>query len=370
MPQGSTVATIESLAMKTDVAGNIYTTGKFEGTVDFDPGAGVFNLVASNSFYDIFVSKLDAAGNFVWAKKMGGAEDDVSYGITIDASGNVYTAGYFSLTADFDPGAATYNLVSSGSNDIFISKLDFNGNFVWAAKMGGPNFDYASSVAVDALQNVYATGRFLGVADFNPGAGVFNLTSVGSSDMFVVKLGQSVLAIKLLSFTGKNNGSNNLLEWSTASEINNNHFDVERSVDGIVFEKIAAIKGAGNSSIVKQYQFTDHSALKGISYYRLKQVDTDSKFSYSDIIIIKRVQDKPAINLYPNPFKNNFSIDLGGLYKNIVVSIHDIGGKIISETTYTQSQFINITMDTSAGIYFVKIISDNKIITTQKIIKD
>jgi Secretion system C-terminal sorting domain/Beta-propeller repeat len=370
MPQGSSVAIIESLAMKMDAAGNIYTTGRFKGTIDFDPGAGVFNLVASDFLYDIFVSKLDASGNFVWAKKMGGAEDDVSFGITVDASGNVYTAGYFTNTADFDPGPANYNLSSAGSVDIFISKLDFSGNFVWAVRMGGPNFEYASSVAVDASQNVYATGRFTGVVDFNPGAGVFNLTSAGSTDMYIVKLGQSVLAIKLLSFTGRNNGNNNLLEWSTTSETNNDHFDIERSADGIVFEKIAAVKGAGNSSIVKQYQFTDNFAFKSSNYYRLKQVDADGKFSYSDIINLKRAKDNLPINIYPNPFKNNFSIDLAAAYKNVVVSISDITGKKISESIYTQVQLINIKTNAPAGVYLVKIMSDNKIITTQKIIKE
>ena len=370
MPQGSTVATIESLAMKIDAAGNIYTTGKFEGTVDFDPGAGIFNMVASNFFYDIFVSKLDAAGNFVWAKKMGGPVDDEAYGLTLDASGNVYTAGYFDNTADFDPGAATFNLTTSGNDDAFISKLDNNGNFVWAIKMGGPNFDFAWSVAVDASQNVYATGDFAGVADFNPGAGVFNLTSAGSSDMYIVKLGQSVLAIKLLSFTGKNNGSINFLEWSTANETNNDHFDIERSADGIGFEKIATVKGVGNSSSTKRYQFTDNSVLKGISYYRLKQVDTDSKFFYSDIINLKRTSANTVISLYPNPASNNFSIDLGAVYKNLLVIITDISGKKISETNHTPSQLINIKMNAPAGIYFVKIMSDNKIITAQKIIME
>ncbi len=371
MPQGSSTATIESMAIKLDATGNVYNTGRFEGTVDFDPGAATFNLVASNFYFDIFVSKLDTDGNFVWAKKMGGSSgDDEAFGLTLDASGNVYTAGYFDLTADFDPGAATFNLTTSGGYDAFVSKLDNNGNFLWAVKMGGPNFDFAWSVAVDASQNVIATGDFSGTADFNPGAAVFNLTSAGGTDMYIVKLGSSVLAIKLLSFTGKNNGSNNLLEWSTTSETNNDHFDIERSTDGVVFEKIATIKGAGNSSSTKQYQFTDNAALKGISYYRLKQVDADSKFSYSDIINLKTAESNAIINIYPNPASNNFSINLGKVYKNVMVSITDISGKKISETNYKQSQLINIKMNAAAGIYFVKIMSDNKIITTQKIIKE
>ena len=77
-----------------DAAGNGYTTGFFKGTVDFDPGAGTFNITSVGG-RDIFITKLDAAGNLVWAKGMGGASDDEGFSIAVDASGNVYTTGYF-----------------------------------------------------------------------------------------------------------------------------------------------------------------------------------------------------------------------------------------------------------------------------------
>jgi hypothetical protein len=90
--------------------------------VDFDPGAGTVNLSSAGA-QDIFVQKLDASGNLVWARGMGGTSDDVGFGIAVDSAGNVYTTGYFVGTADFDPGAGTVNLTSAGSFDIFVSKL-------------------------------------------------------------------------------------------------------------------------------------------------------------------------------------------------------------------------------------------------------
>ena len=121
-----------------DGSGNVYTTGFFRGTADFDPGAGVFDLTSTSAgFEDIFVSKLDSNGNFVWAKKMGGTGGDGAHSVAVDGSGNVYTTGFFSGTADFDPGPGTFNLTSAGFNAIFVSKLDSNGNFVWAKQMGG-----------------------------------------------------------------------------------------------------------------------------------------------------------------------------------------------------------------------------------------
>jgi Beta-propeller repeat len=174
-----------------DASGNVHTTGKFRGTVDFDPGSGTYNLTAN--YMDVFVSKLDVSGNFVWAKNMGGSGEEFGYGISVDASGNVYTTGTFKNTADFDPGAGTYNLIStgSGSNDIFVSKLDISGNFVWAKNMGSTGNDYAFGISLDAAGNVFTTGRFEGTADFDPGTGTFNLVSVGTYDIFISKLDAS-----------------------------------------------------------------------------------------------------------------------------------------------------------------------------------
>ncbi|MBK7426249.1 MAG: SBBP repeat-containing protein [Saprospiraceae bacterium] len=171
-----------------DGSGNVYTTGYFRVTVDFDPGAGTANLISAGST-DIFVSKLDANGNFLWAKSMGGGTgDDIGIEIAIDGSGNVYTTGYFAGTVDFDPGAGTANLTSAGSADIFVSKLDANGNFLWAKSMGGTSFDNGNCIAADGSGKVYSTGYFQGTADFDPGTGTANLTSAGDGDIFVSKL--------------------------------------------------------------------------------------------------------------------------------------------------------------------------------------
>src|SRR4051812_35469345 len=82
----------EGMAITTDALGNIYTTGYFSGTVDFDPGPGVFTITPVSGSIDVFISKLDASGNFVWAKSLGGFNQDVGTSISVDASGNVYTA--------------------------------------------------------------------------------------------------------------------------------------------------------------------------------------------------------------------------------------------------------------------------------------
>lgn len=170
-----------------DAAGNVYTTGGFQGTADFDPGVGVFNLTAVGSG-DIFISKLDAAGNFVWAKQMGGTTIDDGRSITVDAAGNVYTTGHFTGTADFDPGMGSYNLTAAADMDVFISKLDAMGNFVWAKQLGASSFDIGQAIEVDGAGNVYTTGFFFNTVDFDPGVGIYNLSAVSGHDMFVLKL--------------------------------------------------------------------------------------------------------------------------------------------------------------------------------------
>ena len=117
--------------------------------------------------------------SFGFAAGLGGTGYERGYGIAVDSSGNVYTTGFFFATVDFDPGAGTANLTSAGIVDIFVSKLDSAGNFVWAKAMGGTGHDAAFGIALDASGNVYATGVFRDTADFDPGAGTFDLPSAG-----------------------------------------------------------------------------------------------------------------------------------------------------------------------------------------------
>jgi hypothetical protein len=179
-----------------DASGNVYITGTFLGTADFDPGSGTVNFTTSATATDFFICKLDPSGNFVWAKQFPGSGNDVGSAIAVDASGNVYTTGYFTYTIDFDPGAGVTNLSaftgsSIGSSDIFISKLDSSGNFVWAKRLGGSNSDYALNLCTDNLGNVYTTGIFGGTVDFDPGIGIKNLTSSDYDDIFISKLDAS-----------------------------------------------------------------------------------------------------------------------------------------------------------------------------------
>ena len=94
------------------------------------------------------------AQTFDWVKSFGSSANDYGYSIAVDASGNIYTTGYFQGIVDFDPGAGTADLISAGLGDVFVQKLDASGNFLWAKSFGGSLVDIGYSIAVDASGNV------------------------------------------------------------------------------------------------------------------------------------------------------------------------------------------------------------------------
>jgi tetratricopeptide (TPR) repeat protein len=187
----TSTASVQCKSIKLDGSGNIYSTGFIDGSGDFDPGAGTFNITGgAGGAWDIYVSKLDVSGNFVFAKQLGAGGSGQDYGssVALDGSGNIYTVGYFGSTGDFDPNAGTFNMTSLGGNDIFISKLDVSGNFVYAKQIGDVGNDIGYSVSFDACDNLYMTGLYNATVDFDPNAGTSNLTSIGGSDIFILKL--------------------------------------------------------------------------------------------------------------------------------------------------------------------------------------
>jgi hypothetical protein len=211
-----------------DGSGNIYTTGQFYGTVDFDPGAG-FNVL--NGIDDIFISKLDGSGNFIWAKNIGGAGADAGLSIKIDALDNVCIGGYFTNTVDFDPSVSITNL-SSTSRDVFILKLDATGNFIWAKQIGGSNVDDLNALSADAAGNIYATGTFNSTCDFDPSASTFNLSSNGARDIFILKLDNngSLVWAKSIGGAGQDYGYGITLDFT------NNLYVVGEYVSNVDFD--------------------------------------------------------------------------------------------------------------------------------------
>lgn len=173
--------------IKSDDNGNIYITGGYSGTVDFDPGAGMVNRT-SNGAIDLFLLKLDANGDFQWAYTNGSAQSEVAKGVAIDKFGAVHLLGYFRNTVDFDPSAATAELTSLGGADVFVAKLTSEGDFISVYHAAGSLDEDPTGIEIDLFNNVYVTGYFQGTTNFNVLGGTQNLTSAGGNDIFVMKI--------------------------------------------------------------------------------------------------------------------------------------------------------------------------------------
>lgn len=169
-----------------DAAGNIYLTGSYATSNDFDPNAGTANLSTSSlTQLDIFLAKYTPAGAYTYAKQIGGTGVDIGFGVVPDASGNVYLGGVFSTVCDFNPTVATFTLASAGQGDLFVSKYDVNGNLTWVNGTGGTTNDYCYGLGLDGSNNVYITGKFQGTnIDFDPSASSAVLTA-SSSTMYL-----------------------------------------------------------------------------------------------------------------------------------------------------------------------------------------
>ncbi len=173
-----------------DNQGNLLVSGYFNNTCDLDPGPGQFN-VTSTGGGDIFIIKLDNNANFVFGKAIGGTISpggSVGRSVKVDNQNNIYLTGQFNGTQDFDPNSGISNLVSNGSLDCFILKLDSSGNYVYSKSFGGAGDDIGYCLNIGPNGDIYLTGEFTNTVDFDPNSGVANLTFSGLVDGFLLKL--------------------------------------------------------------------------------------------------------------------------------------------------------------------------------------
>ncbi|MGA1795220.1 MAG: hypothetical protein ACMUIL_05095, partial [bacterium] len=172
-----------------DSIGNIYLTGCFYDTTDFDPDPNTVDSHTSAGLSDIFLTRINFDGTYGWTKTMGGAHRNMSNSVTVDSSGSIYFAGFFYEHTDFDPDPNTTDHHSSaGSADIFLTKINSDGTYGWTKTMGGTGDDLVEFVTVDSIGNIYLTGFFTGTVDLDPSAGTDRHTSAGASDIFLTKL--------------------------------------------------------------------------------------------------------------------------------------------------------------------------------------
>lgn len=181
--------------------------------------------------------------------------------------------------------------------------------------------------------------------------------TTGSSPLGFVSM--AMLPVNFTSFYISKSGQNIQLSWSTDKEINNNHFEVERSSDGLNWEKIALVFSTGNANNSNNYNYNDKTISSPVVYYRLRQVDINGRFMYSSIKTIRMGENISPVKVYG--FEKNVVIDLNSSIKgNLVVSVVNNNGQVISKQTFSNPSYkINLGMNVTSGAYIVHV-SDNK----------
>lgn len=400
----------DGFAITVDAVGNAYVTGRFSGTVDFDPAAGTANLTSAGN-YDIFFAKYDTNGDFIYANGMGGASStDHGASIAVDDNGNAYLTGYFSGTVDFDPSSNTANLTSAGFWDIFIAKYDGNGNYVYAKNIGGPDLDLGQSIAIDGQGNAYLTGYFQNEADFDPSANTTYLTSAGGYDIFMAKydsdgnliyakniggesddLGSSVVLDDFdnVLFTGRFSDTCDFDPSGGVANLNSaGGFDVflakfDSNGNYIYAESMGGpgnddgftmtVNGSGELYVAGIFEGTaDFDPNTGVT-------NLMSQGQY-DIFIARYTEEPNSISenqheifdwtVYPNPTESQVLIDLKSTFQDVNVNVYSSLGALVVERSVSSTQIIDLTLPNERGIYVVQLLFSDGSTDSLKVLKE
>lgn len=241
------------------------------------------------------------------------------------------------------------------------------------------NWDANSCITAPAIITDYRVARWDGAVWQNegstattgavpPAAGSITSGSVSTFSPFTI--GSIVtwsLPIELLSFDAKTRSEVVDLSWTTATEINNDFFTVERSIDGKIFTSIGKVKGAGNSSTKRNYKLTDTKPVNGINYYRLKQTDFDGAYSYSSVVAVNMKDESPLeiISIVNGSDDNPTAWIQSDGSSFIKLEIIDDAGKLIRSFHFQAAGSVTqISLGTHSfakGIYFLKVSDENDV---------
>jgi len=296
------------------------------------------NAVATNTTITTDVGGMTGSNKARWQR--------IWYVDVTNSSTNITLNLEFDMS---DGGMAPFTL-GTQSNYVLLYRAGLTGNWLEVMTPSSIVGDRILFNSISALGDGYVT---LGTRDYN----------------------NSPLPITLLNFTVVPVSSDVDLSWSTVSEKNNASFTLEKSKDGISFETFATLKGAGNSSSTQHYKSTDKNPYTGVSYYRLKQTDYDSKESYSDIVLVDFKGAEGELIIFPNPNSGSFKIKFPDVStEEISVSILELSGKkIVSDLPVTKGddRFFNPKRlpQLATGTYIIIVSSGQKDYTRKLVIK-
>lgn len=268
--------------------------------------------------------------------------------------------------------------------DVTNTSTNILSDLVFDLSDGGFSGSPATAANYVLLYRATNSGNWTIVANGSSVAGdqitFANYTFTGNTEDGFYTIGtldfNSTLPIELVNFDAYLEGDKVNLEWQTASELNNDYFVIERSNDGVRFEDIRIVDGAGNSNQLIQYFENDYSPFSGTSYYRLRQVDFDGSTTYSETKIVKTFATLVSeLGLYPNPTDGAFHVVLANTgEEEVLVVVRDISGKefyskVIITSTDQHLEAIDLKGNLPKGIYIVTASSRNELYSQKLVVK-
>jgi hypothetical protein len=195
-----------------------------------------------------------------------------------------------------------------------------------------------------------------------------------TTDTVIVRSSASILPVQWLYFNARNNGKENKLVWATEAEAYNRRFEVQRSVDGVNFETIGSVEGAGISITTQNYSFTDNFTGTGKTFYRLRQVSTDGKATYSTVAVINPAMNPKAVDHFPNPAKNILNVVIENKERGLVtLRVLSLDGKLrMHKQASKQDDIFNTTLllqKLNSGVYILEVQMGNELKEVRKFVK-
>lgn len=291
----------------------------------------------------------------------------------VDVIGLVGTHTYIAdLTVSIKSPAATtvtlFDQICDNENDFNLNLDDAASTGVFPCPPVG-GFTITPTQPLSAFNGQTSTGTWtLTIKDNYNGDG----GSLAAWGLRICTQSLSTLPVSWLDFTARRTGEKTVqVQWSTASEVNNKEFQVEKSRDGVSFELIGTVNAGGNGSGVQQYIFNDLKPFPGVSYYRLKQVDKDGKFKYSSIAKVTIDQDRSLYSLSPNPANSKTTLSIYKEMKQVNVKLMDVSGKTaysFSKQVINAGETIELPVSQLAKGYYLVIIESEAGRFTEKLI--
>jgi Secretion system C-terminal sorting domain len=340
-----------------DKAGNIYAAGNFTNVngkgyvakwdgISWTELGGLNSLSANNNIRALYADNVgniyaggaftDSSGKRYTAKwnatnnewsKIGQMDGDLKQGdignISGDNQGNIYVSG----------GA----LREATSNYFFIDKWDGNN---WS-KMGASFIGGSGAVFTtcsDKNGYLYAGGAFVNA----------------NHNSYIATNKPTITPVKLIDFVATHQGTNGFLKWQTATELNTKHFIIQHSTMGEDFSKIGIIKARGNGA--NTYFFTDDKPVNGMNYYRLKSIDHDGSYTYSNVVSVN-IDNKQSVAISPNPAKDFTTISFKKKFDKASIVVYDVNGNEMNTQLLSESvnNYHLNTQTLTNGFYFIKI---------------